>query len=457
MELGDQYVLAGFSAPLAAQPGVRVLFTVPLLAALKQVEEETELHVRQVFPAVAEPDSEGTTLSSTQIGVLAPSDDLPYSLTWVALIGARGWDSTDDALFILFDFSFMNVFRVFATNFPELGQAILAALGILAGLFFAIEVLAIFVGLLLARSITGSVHALSKGTEHVRNGDFGYKIQVRSNDQLGELAESFNLMTTSIQDLLRQSAEKERLEEELRIAREIQMSLLPKDIVDMPGLAIVALCLPATEVGGDYYDFIPIGDQRLALLIADVSGKGTSAALYMAELKGLVLSLSKIYDSPRKLLIEANKILAANLDSRSFITMVYAVIDMQDRKMTYARAGHNPIYQLPANGADAHSRVLAPEGLGLALDRTGRFEQILTEESVALHSGDIFLFFTDGLSEAMNPRADLFGEARLREILEQHSSNSLEDLRERIVDEIFAFAEGEDQHDDMTMVLVKIL
>jgi sigma-B regulation protein RsbU (phosphoserine phosphatase) len=127
--------------------------------------------------------------------------------------------------------------------------------------------------------------------------------------------------------------------------------------------------------------------------------------------------------------------------------------------MTYARAGHNPIYQLPVptDGGDLHSRVLAPEGLGLALDRTGRFEQILAEESVTLHSGDIFLFFTDGLSEAMNPRADLFGESRLRELLEQHSTSSLEDLRERIVDEVFAFAEGEDQHDDMTMVLVKIL
>jgi serine phosphatase RsbU (regulator of sigma subunit) len=224
----------------------------------------------------------------------------------------------------------------------------------------------------------------------------------------------------------------------------------------MEGLSIAALCLPATEVGGDYYDFIPIGEQRLALLIADVSGKGTSAALYMAELKGLVLSLSKIYDSPRKLLIEANKILADNLDSRSFITMAYAVIDMADRKMTYARAGHNPIYQLATNGDGSRTRVLAPEGLGLALDRSGKFEQILAEESVPLNSGDLFLFFTDGLSEAMNPQADLFGESRLREILEDHGQRPLEDLRERIIDEIFTFAEGEDQHDDMTMVLVKI-
>ncbi len=188
---------------------------------------------------------------------------------------------------------------------------------------------------------------------------------MRSRDQLGELADSFNLMTTSIQDLLRQSAEKERLEEELRIARSIQMSLLPKDRITIPGLSIAALCLPATEVGGDYYDFLPMDEDRVAMLIADVSGKGTSAALYMAELKGLMLSLAIIYDSSRKLLVEANKILSENLDSRSFITMAYAVIDMKNRTMTYARAGHSPIFQVSPNGKGDRARVLAPDGLGL--------------------------------------------------------------------------------------------
>jgi serine phosphatase RsbU (regulator of sigma subunit) len=459
MQLGDNPVVAGFSKPLPEGPDIRVLVAMPLPTVLQKVEQETALQIQRAIPAEAETTEQGTTTlnASPSIGVMTPpTRDLPWSFPWVAVISASAWASADNAMFIVFRFHPMSVLTVFSENFPELGTAILAALGILAGLFLAIEILSLFVGLLLARSITSSVHALSQGTEHIRNGDFSYKIDVRSRDQLGELAESFNLMTTSIQDLLRQSAEKERLEEELRIARQIQMSLLPKDRVSMPGLSIAALCLPATEVGGDYYDFFPLDEQRLALLIADVSGKGTSAALYMAELKGLVLSLSRIYDSPRKLLIEANEILAENLDSRSFITMAYAVIDMKESRMTYARAGHNPIYQLQANGNPHRTKVLAPEGLGLALDRTGRFEQILAEESVSLDSGDIFLFFTDGLSEAMNPKGELFGESRLREILEVHSTRPIEDLRERIIDEIFTFAEGEDQHDDMTMVLVKI-
>jgi sigma-B regulation protein RsbU (phosphoserine phosphatase) len=466
LQIEGQYMVAGFSKPPNNGAAYRVLVTIPLGTALRHIEQETGLEAQQVLSAVSGTSGDvqvesGSPASDLEM-LTASSGDSPYSMRWAALIEAREWSvgKTDAANperlgIILIRFSLLNIYRVIATNALELGRAILGLLGILAGLFLVIEVLAIFVGLVLARSITGSIHALSQGTEYVRQGDFSYKVQVRSRDQLGELAESFNLMTTSIQDLLRQSAEKERLEEELRIARQIQMSLLPKDAIEMPGLTIAALCLPATEVGGDYYDFISIDDKRMALLIADVSGKGTSAALYMAELKGLMLSLSKIYHSPRKLLVEANKILAANMDSRSFITMAYAVIDMGKKKMTYARAGHNPILQLSHHNGNG-TRVLAPEGLGLALDRGSRFEEILTEESVVLESGDLFLFFTDGLSEAMNPRADLFGESRLREILERNSGLSPEDLRERIIDEIFAFAEGEDQHDDMTMVLVRV-
>lgn len=449
LRLEDRYYVAGFSEPSADGAHFRVLVTIPIESAFRRVEEETGLEAQEVSTSQDQPSLD-----------LDPTADSPLSLRWAALVEARPWTREPGAPdpeppgIILIRFSPWNVYRVLSTNTPQLGQAILIVMGVLAALFLAIEVLAAFVGLLLARSITGSIHALSQGTDHVRRADFTYRVRVRSRDQLGELAESFNLMTTSIEDLLKQSAEKERLEEELRIARKIQMSLLPKDAVEIPGLTVAAMCLPATEVGGDYYDFIRLGDERVALLIADVSGKGTSAALYMAELKGLVLSLSRIHDSPRRLLVEANTILSATLDSRSFITMSYAVVDMGKRTMTYARAGHSPILQVSRSGGG--TRALAPQGLGLALDRGDRFEQILGEESVALQSGDLFLFFTDGLSEAMNSQSALFGEPRLRELLELHSELPLEDLRERIVDTIVAFTEGEDQHDDMTMVLLRV-
>src|SRR5204863_1716414 len=147
-----------------------------------------------------------------------------------------------------------------------------------------------------------------------------------------------------------EQAEKQRLEEEPRIARQIQMSLLPQGTLSLPGLRASALCLPAAEVGGDYYDLLPLSPASMGVLVADVSGKGTSAALYMAELKGLVLSLSRIHDSPRELLMSANRIIAHNLDARSFITMTYAIIDLKAGTMTYARAGHTPLLYVPGGG-----------------------------------------------------------------------------------------------------------
>ena len=128
-----------------------------------------------------------------------------------------------------------------------------------AVLFLIIELVALVMGLALARSITSSIHELFMGTERVRQGDFTHRISINTKDQLGELAGSFNQMTGSIENLLQTAAEKKRLEEELRIARQIQMSLLPRGQLDMPGLGVTALCVPAREVGGDYYDFFPLG------------------------------------------------------------------------------------------------------------------------------------------------------------------------------------------------------
>src|SRR5262245_24228639 len=228
-------------------------------------------------------------------------------------------------------------------------QGLLLVLFVIGALFLIIEVMSLIAGFALAKSLTGSVHELFTGTERVRQGDFTHKIAVKSDDQLGELAGSFNSMTASIEDLLRQAAEKKRLEEELRIAHEIQMSLLPQGPLQMSGLSVTALCVPAREVGGDYYDFLPLDDHRVGVLIADVSGKGTSAALYMAELKGVVLSLSETHSSPRELLVSVNRIIAQHLDARSFITMTYAVIDLRARTMTYARAGHTPLIYVPGS------------------------------------------------------------------------------------------------------------
>ena len=268
-------------------------------------------------------------------------------------------------------------------------------------------------------------------------------------------------MTGSIETLLLTAAEKKRMEEELRIARQIQMSLLPRGNLDIPGLGITALCVPAREVGGDYYDFFPLGPGRLGVLIADVAGKGTSAALYMAELKGLIMALSQTYQSPRQLLIEANRILSDNLDTRSFITMTYAVIDLVSGVMTYARAGHTPLIYMagPASGREPAAQVLIPSGMVLGLRIDGameKFNELLEEKEISLHRGDVMVFYTDGITEAMNADNDLFGDSRLSRIVEEHGHLDSDELRERILREIETFVGSADQHDDMTMILIKV-
>jgi phosphoserine phosphatase RsbU/P len=179
----------------------------------------------------------------------------------------------------------------------------------------------------------------------------------------------------------------------------------------------------------------------------------------MAELKGLVLSLSQIYLSPKKLLTEVDRIIADNLDSRSFITMTYAVIDLKAGKMTYARAGHTPLIFMRSLGADESVRVLVPSGLVVGLHIPGaheKFIELLEEESLDLNTGDVIVLYTDGVSEAMNTDADLFGDSRLSRIIEEHGHLESGELRERILREIESFVGAADQHDDMTMILMKV-
>ena len=378
-------------------------------------------------------------------------------LDWSTGEARRGWVAFRFHFSTFYDQVYDQVVRgdVFST-----ARVFVIGLLVLGGMFLTIEAVALVMGFALAKSITGAVHELFTGTERVRRGNFSHRIRVETQDQLGELAGSFNAMTGSVADLLKQSEEKRRLEEELRIARDIQMSLLPSGPVTIPGLAVTAMCRPAREVGGDYYDFMPLGEHRLGVIVADVSGKGTSAAFYMAELKGLILSLSPIYQSPKRLLIEVNRILSATLDNCTFITMTYAVVDLEAHTLTYVRAGHTPLIYLPANGdASRSSQVLIPDGLVVGLNLEGieeKFTALLEERTLSIAAGDLFVLYTDGITEAMNEESDLFGEERLSRLLEEHSHLPSDEIQERILGDVAAFVGEAGQHDDMTIVLLHI-
>ena len=448
-----------------------VVVTLPLTGQVaKQLEDETGVELRDVSLVISSPevDQDATTAepaprNSLETDTIPSTGLLDRPIEWVAFFDATDWDTGHtSSVAASIRTSVRSLSRRLAPveRFGNIsfGQVLIILLAVVGGLFLVIQVAALVMGLALARSITGSVHELFIGTERVRRGDFTHKIPIRSRDQLGELAESFNSMTSSIEELLQQKAEKERLEQELRIARNIQMSLLPQTALSVPGLSLTAHCEPAREVGGDYYDYLPIDDKRLALLIADVAGKGTSAALYMAELKGIVLSLAERHASPRDLLLDVNRILARHLDTRSFITMIYAVVDLEAHTLTYTRAGHCPLIYLPGPYASRRAaQVLLPDGmvLGLNLDDGALFERQLEEATLPLGPGDLCLLYTDGITEASNSEGEYFGEVRLGELLERHADLSSEELRERILREVRSFAGSAIQQDDMTMLIIK--
>jgi sigma-B regulation protein RsbU (phosphoserine phosphatase) len=423
--------------------------------------------VGRAFEGPARPPQSPTGIAMGPASITLGQDSGSSELVWVTLLDFTDWATGGaGALAVSFQMSPLDTYeRISTTSLARIGnldfgQILLILLAVVGGLFLVIQIVAFGMGFALARSITGAVHELFVGTERVRRGDFTHKIQVRSRDQLGELASSFNSMTASIEDLLRQKAEKERLEQELRVARDIQMSLLPQGELRMRGLQLGGYCRPAREVGGDYYDLLPLDEHRLGILIADVAGKGTSAALYMAELKGVAWSLSRQHRSPRQLLIEANRTLSPHLDSRSFITITYALVDLEARTLTYARAGHCPLMYLPGPAAAAAGgvQVLAPSGmvLGLKLDDGRAFSRLLEEVTIPLGPGDLFVLFTDGITEAMNPTGDCFGDERLAALIEQHGQMAVERLRERILSEVEAFVGAAPQQDDMTMLFLRV-
>jgi phosphoserine phosphatase RsbU/P len=456
------------------EPSWAVVLDMPVTTVVtERIREETGIRLGEVTVLpFADRNPRLPRGRSLEAGLQATDERSPRGAfvgpSWVAFLDYADWETgqlsnASTAIQINIWQIYDRISTISAGRLGELnlGQVLLVILALVGVLFLIIQIVALVIGFVLARQITGAVHDLFTGTQYLRNRDLSHQIPVRKRDQLGELAESFNAMTGEITTLLRENAEKVRLEQEIRTARDIQMKLLPQGPLLVPGLAVTAYCEPAREVGGDYYDFLPVTDRKLGFLIADVSGKGTSAALYMAELKGLMLSLSRIHESPRDLLVAANRAIAPHIDAASFITMSYIVVDLDRHVMTYARAGHCPLIFLPAmngTGLARTAQVLAPDGMvaGLKLDDGRLFDSLLEEIEVPIATGDLIVLFTDGFSEAMNETFDCFGENRLSLLVEQHGDLPFEQLREKIVSEVRRFSGSASQHDDMTMILLKV-
>lgn len=247
-------------------------------------------------------------------------------------------------------------------------------------------------------------------------------------------------------------AEKLRIEQDLTLARRIQQGLLPKKIPHFENLDIYGEMIPAMQVGGDYFDIIPISPKKLFVVVADVSGKGLSASLYMTKIQTVVQFLCNSEKSPKDILIEINRKLYSSLERSSFVTMAIAFFDLEKMKVKISRAGHMPILEV----TEGKIHEYKTKGLGIGIESGKIFEKTLLEEELGLCSNQFFAFYSDGITEAMNNKKDLFGEERLNDLLEHLESNSAEQIVREVLSDVNTFKGKAKQHDDMTIVVVKV-
>ncbi|MCF8240113.1 MAG: SpoIIE family protein phosphatase [Melioribacteraceae bacterium] len=248
--------------------------------------------------------------------------------------------------------------------------------------------------------------------------------------------------------------ERQRLQGEIAIAHDVQMSFLPKENPEITGLDIVAKCKPANEVGGDYYDFIQKSPSNIAVVIGDVSGKGTKAAFYMTLTKGFLKAIAKLFDSPAVILSKMNDMFYENVSRGNFISMLYGIFELDRKVLHYARAGHNPL--LVRKASTGKVELLKSKGIALGLEKGEIFTKTIENNTITIEEDDLVIFYTDGFTEAMNKKREEFGESRMINFIENNYSLTAKEILDKLFIDVEKFMGRAEQHDDMTMVVIKI-
>ncbi len=330
----------------------------------------------------------------------------------------------------------------------------------IAILFLIVELVAIVIGASLSRRITRAVNNLYEGTRRVIHGDFRHRIPVRYHDQLGELSESFNQMTGTLERLVAAEKEKERLQTEIQIAREVQTQLYPKEAPPNCGLKLTVRCDPARMVSGDYYDYEEIANGKLAFAIGDVAGKGISAALLMATLQAALRAQLTQYQPTREnecrnvpeldtaaLVSQLNQQLYAHTAPEKYATFFFALFDEKSHSLTYTNAGHL-------------SPLLLRNGDVVPLDSNGTVVGAFPfskygESCLNIESRDLLVCYTDGITEPENAYGEMFGEERLIDLLKKHAHCEDEEIVGTVLDAVRSWTGTPELHDDMTLLLAR--
>jgi len=325
-------------------------------------------------------------------------------------------------------------------------------------LFLVVECVALVIGISLTRTITSAVHDLYEGTQRVIEGDFSWRIPVARNDQLAELTTSFNVMTGNVERLLSVAREKERLQSEIEIAREVQNQLYPKSMPSTRNLRLTAVCQPARMVSGDYYDYLRVDEGRLALSVGDVAGKGISAALLMATVQSSLraqLRAAADGEAPRhefstaQLVSELNDHLYTFTAPEKFATFWLGIYEEETGILRYTNAGHLP----PVLFRNGRAQSLEVNGMVV-----GAFPSIEYGQShIETLPGDLLVCYTDGITEPENEYGEMFGDQRLIELIEKNAERDQEQIASMIMDAVRQWTSSPELADDMTLMLARRL
>lgn len=407
-----------------------------------------------------------------------PLSRIDKQVNFPTTVSVTNWDTGDTSQPIVVSVQ-TRLSKLYERLFASLGAfapAVEFFLLFLAIVFGVIELIALLIGTRLTRSVTKAVAQLYDATIHINRGDFRHRIPVKSNDQLATLANSFNMMTSSIENLIEEQKQKQRLENELAIAQEVQATLFPQQATQLKSLEVHGFCRPARTVSGDYYDFLTINSDKLLLAVGDISGKGISAALLMAtihsavraySLEGmpqlretaavgvaagsaltLATDLAGLELSPGLLLGLLNHQLYESTPAEKYATLFLGIYEGHNRTLTYSNGGHLPPIVMSMDGS---VRRLDCGGTVVGLFDNMTYEQ----GSVQLHRGDIFMAYSDGVTEPENDYGE-FGEQRLVDLLRENRGLSLDRISELVTAAVDDWIGPGEQPDDVTLVLARV-
>lgn len=414
------------------------------------------------------PEGEGryqpvTTLDSRSVALPEPANPFDLKVDGASALDPIVWggdreEHAAEPVFVYASSRIVNLNKQLLSTLGRYSSVYVTLFVIVALVFLVIEVFALIIGVRLTRSMTKAVDQLYDATERVQAGDLAYRIGIPASDQLSALGLAFDNMTASVERLLRESQEKLRLEREVEIAQEVQRQLFPREVPAVKGVELYGVCHPARGVSGDYYDFLRFGENRVGLVLGDVSGKGISAALLMAAIQSAVHA--QFFDgrspagtspslavSTAQVVERLNRQLCESTSIEKYATFFYGVYDAQARRLTYTNAGH----PAPALFRRGTIHRLDVGGTVVGLFPASQYGQA----EVQLEAGDLVLAFTDGLTEPENTYGEEFGEERIFEAVGRAPSASPQELAEEIYRSVADWTGDPELQDDMTLIVVK--